>query len=256
MHHAHIDRLSCQDSPIHRLDGRSKIIATLAYTACIVSLPANSVSILAPCLIGPFAILIIASIPLKFVIKQILIASPFIAVVAAASLFYRTEAVDIKFGTFSFQTTEGIVRCFSILGKFVVTVTTLIALVATTRFDQLLTSMARLGMPKILVMQIGFLYRYIFLLIDKGHHVIMARSMRTLRRLPFKTELKVASAMISNLFISSVDSAVQITMAMQSRGFDGRLPGPAATPMKGADYLFIIATLACAAIIRMIVGSF
>ena len=64
----------------------------------------------------------------------------------------------------------------------------LIALVCTTRFSDLLCGMEKMGMPQILVNQLGFLYRYIFVLIDKAHHILRARASRKLRNLGFAKE--------------------------------------------------------------------
>ena len=111
-------------------------------------------------------------------------------------------------------------RCFAICGKFVVTVLALIALISTTRFNDLLAGLQKMGLPKLLTTQLGFLYRYIFVLIDRGHHILQARAGRKLQNLGFKTELKTAAAMLGSLLIRSLDAADNINMAMQARGFD------------------------------------
>ena len=51
-------------------------------------------------------------------------------------------------------------------------------MMCTTRFALLLEAMRRLGMPQVIVMQLGFLYRYIFVLIDEAMRVRRARDFR------------------------------------------------------------------------------
>ncbi len=37
MHHSYIDRFAQQDSPVHRLDPRGKLVAVLAYSVVLIS---------------------------------------------------------------------------------------------------------------------------------------------------------------------------------------------------------------------------
>ena len=222
MHHAHIDKFAYQDSPIHRLDSRVKFIVVLIFTVVVISLSPTSPAILACYAVGPFTILVMGKIPLRFAIKQILIVSPFILVLALSCPLYDKTPITVAFGPFLFRTTLGWMRCFTILGKFIVTMMALIALVSTTRFSDLLTGLGKMGMPRLLTIQLGFIYRYIFILIDRAHHILRARAARTLRKLPFRSELKLAAAMLGSLFIRSIDTAERVNIAMQARGFDGK----------------------------------
>ncbi len=244
MHHAYIDKFAYQDSAIHRLDSRVKFIVVLVFTAVIISLPRTSPSILACYAVGPFAILVWAKIPLRFVFKQILLVSPFVLVLALSCPLYDKIPVTVSFGPFIWRTSVGWMRCFTILGKFIVTMLALIALVSTTRFNNLLAGLQRLGVPGLLIIQLGFLYRYIFVLIDRAHHILQARAGRKLRNLGFKAELRTGAAMLGSLFIRSIDTAEHISIAMQARGFDGSWHTLSKEQIRRADLLFaLIATL-------------
>jgi cobalt/nickel transport system permease protein len=114
----------------------------------------------------------------------------------------------------------------------------LIALVSTTRFSSLLVGLQKLGTPKLLVIQLGFLYRYIFVLIDKVQHMLRARAGRKLRNLGFKKELAIASAMVGSILIRSIDTAENINIAMQGRGFDGRWRSLHRPKIRSTDWIF------------------
>ena len=240
MHHAYIDKFAYQDSAIHRLDSRVKFLVVLVFTAVVISLPRSSLSILACYAIGPFAILVWAKIPLKFVFKQILLVSPFVIVLALSCPLYDRTPVAVSFGPFSWQSSLGWLRCFVILGKFIVTMLALIGLVSTTRFSDLLAGLQKLGMPRLLIIQLGFLYRYIFVLIDRAHHILQARAGRKLRNLGFKTELRTAASMLGSLFIRSIDTAEHISIAMQARGFDGNWRTLSKLKVRHCDLLFFL----------------
>ena len=240
MHHAHIDKFAYQDSPIHRLDSRVKFVVMLIFTAMVISLPRTSLSILACFAVGPFAVLVLAKIPLRFAFKHILLICPFVLVLALSCPLYDKTPFTVAFGPFFRQISTGWMRCFVILGKFIVTMLALIALISTTRFSDLLTGLQRLGLPKLLVIQLGFLYRYIFILIDRVHHILRARAGRKLRNLGFAAELKVAAAMLGSLLVRSIDTAERVSVAMQARGFDGNWRSVSKLQTRRSDLLFVL----------------
>src|SRR4030042_4349339 len=94
-HHAHIDKFAYQDSPIHRLDSRVKFIVLLVFTAVVISLPRTSLSILACYAVGPFTVLVLGKIPLRFTFKQIIIVSPFVLVLALSCPLYDRTPVTV-----------------------------------------------------------------------------------------------------------------------------------------------------------------
>jgi cobalt/nickel transport system permease protein len=226
---------------VHRLDSRVKFLVVLVFTAVVISLPRTSFSILTCYAVGPFAILVLGRIPLRFALRHILLVSPFVLVLALSCPLYDRTAVTFAFGPFLWQTSLGWLRCFAILGKFIVTMLAMIALVSTTRFSDLLAGLQHLGLPKLLTIQLGFLYRYIFVLIDRAHHILRARAGRKLRNLGFKVELRTASAMLGSLFVRSIDTAERINIAMQARGFNGAWRTISKLQIRPADYLFIFA---------------
>jgi cobalt/nickel transport system permease protein len=238
MHHAHIDKFAYQDSPVHRLDGRVKLLAVVVFTVFVLAVPRYSVSILACYAVAPFAMLVIGRIPLRFAIRHILTVSPFVIVLAASCPLYNNQPMTVEFGPLHYTVSRGWVQFANIFGKFVVTMTALIALVCTTRFADLLCGMEKMGMPRLMVNQLGFLYRYIFVLIDRAHHILLARGSRKLRYLGFAKEVKTAGAMIGTLFILSLESSERINIAMNARGFDGVFRTINKLQIRKPDYIF------------------
>ncbi len=244
MHHAHIDKFAYQDSPIHRLDPRAKLAVTLFGTLAIASLPRFSPDLAFYTWLGPFALLVLGRIPLRFAAKHIAWTLPFVLVLALTSLWYDKTPTTILFGPLLWQSTLGWLKCLTLTAKFIGSMLALIALISTTRFSDLLMVLQRWHVPEILVIQLGFLYRYIFVLIDKAHHTVRARTTRTLKRLAPKQELRIGTAMIGSVLIQSLDTSTRITQAMQARGFVGQWHSPKQFDMKRGDWLFLgLATL-------------
>ncbi|GAG72893.1 unnamed protein product, partial [marine sediment metagenome] len=187
-----------------------------------------------------FTVLVLAGIPLRFAFKHILLVSPFIIILALSCPLYDKSPLVVAFGPFVLQISAGWMRCFAILGKFVVTMLALIALVSTTRFGDLLAGLGRLGVPKLLIIQLGLLYRYIFVLIDRAGRILRARAGRKMRNLGLKPELKIAAAMVGSLLIRSIDTAEHINIAMQGRGFDGNWRSLSESRIRRSDIWFIL----------------
>ena len=252
MHHAHIDKFAYQQSVIHRLDPRIKLAVALLFTLLIVSLPRNTPATVVCYCLGPFTVLVIARIPIRFALRHILLISPFILVLALTCPIYDKAPRIVPFGPFIWHLTEGWMRCFTIVVKFLATMLALIALISTTRFSDLLVVLQRWRVPEILVIQLGFLYRYLFVFIDKDHHILRARSTRTLRRLPLAQERRIVTSMIGSLLIQSLDTAGRITTAMQARGFVGQWHSVRRFKLHRPDWMFMgIAVLYSAGIWMM-----
>jgi len=252
MHHAHIDKFSFGDSPIHRLDSRVKVLVTVVFTVLVISLARTSPAIVVCYAVGPFTILVLARIPLRFVFKHILLVSPFVLVLALTCPLYDKTPVAVAFGPFSTEMSLGWLRCFTILAKFVVTMAALIALVSTTKFADLLAGLQKMHVPRLLIIQLGFLYRYIFILIDRIHRILRARAGRKLRNLSFKAELAVASAMVGSLLSRSIDNACNVNIAMQARGFDGKWRTISRLKMRRRDLFFAAASVCFLAVMQFI----
>jgi cobalt/nickel transport system permease protein len=238
MHHAVIDRLSMQSTFLHRLDARGKLIAAMLLTIFVISLGGTSISILVACAAGPFAMLTVSRVPFKLAGLQILCLSPFVAVFAVSMIFYDRSPVSPVFGPFEFSTTSGVLRCVVILFKFSITMTTLIVLSATTRFSDILGALSWMRLPRILVMQIALLHRYIFIIIDRACCVARARAGRKLGNLGVKYELKTTAGMLGNIAAFSTDMACRVSMAMAARGFTGTIEAFIKPKFSSRDALF------------------
>ena len=266
MHHTHIDSLACGDSVGHRLDSGVKLVGTVVFTVCVLSSGRTAVSILFCYAVWPFALLVMSGTPLRLVGKQILYVSPFIAVLAGTSLFYSRVPVSVEFGPVQWEVSEGVLRCCAIIGKFVVSMGALMWLATTTRFNDILIALEKFGVPRLLIVQLSFLWRYIFMLIDRATHMISARAGRSVGEIGFVNELKTSAAMIGALLVSSVSTAQRVNMAMLARGFDGHVHSylevdekRGLTPLFGLtrnDAVFCAATIVYLAGMLVLAGIF
>ena len=240
MHHHYIDRVSHADSPIHRLDPRAKTIAVVVYTAVLISL--GRYDLPSPWfVIFPATLLLWGGIPLRFVLRHTIIVSPFIiCVVAFSPVFDRAPQPWPLTGS---TVPGGWITAISLLIRFFLGMAALIALASTTRFAELLKGLEKLGMPHLLVTQLRFLYRYLFLLIDQAMHLRQARAARDAGHGPWSSRWQSSVGLVGVLFIRTLEQAERTHLAMVARGYDGTIRLARPLRWKNHDTLFIAAVI-------------
>ena len=197
-----LDRLSYRDSLIHRLDPRVKVIATVLFLFTVISFPKYEVVALVPFFLFPALLMTIGEIPILFILRKVLLVSPFAILVGVFNTLLDTGIVAVIYGV---PVSAGFLSFLSILLKFALTVSAALLLIATTSFPGVCHALRRLGVPAIFVTQLLFLYRYLFVLTEEAMRVIRARDMRSFGTRG--TEMKVFARLIGTLLFRTVDRA-------------------------------------------------
>ena len=214
----YMDTLATGDSPLHRLDPRAKLITTLIFIIAVVSFDKHTLSALTPFLIYPVFLISIGGLPAGYLLKKVLIVSPFAILVGIFNPLMDREIL-IQIGSIGIS--GGWVSFISILLRFVLTVTAALVLVSLTGFNAVCESLMKMGMPKPFVVQLLFFYRYIFVLTDEAERMVRARSLRAFNSkvMGFRTFI----SLVSHLLLRTLDRAERIYRAMCCRGFDGHI---------------------------------
>ncbi len=255
MKHNFLDLYREGTSPVHRLDGRAKLLVTAAFIVCASLLPA----VHWPAYLGMAALalaaVVISEVPLRVALARSLVALPF-ALVAAASLpFLRpgTPLFTLAVGRWRATATDaGLLALGAVLARSWLSVLAAGLLTATTPFTDLLAALQGLGLPRLLAALMSFMYRYVFVLADEAERLARARTARSGVALCLASagddagglpalharaggslawRAHVLGGMIGNLFVRSYERSERIYQAMLARGFDGqirRLPTAAA----------------------------
>jgi len=243
MHHSHIDRFAQDDSVVHRLDARAKVVAVVLYTVFLISFDRYAVSALVPMLVLPLSLLWFGGIPTWFALRRVLVLSPFILVLCLVSPFYDRAVHEVALGPWRFTTTGGWLTAADLAIKFTLGVMTLTALMSTTPFARMLEALRKLGMPRMLVIQLGFLYRYLFVLIDEALRLKRGRDFRGAALAPASRRLRAVGGMIGHLFVHTLDRSDRIYTAMTARGYRGEWHALSSLRLRVTDavFLFVVA---------------
>jgi cobalt/nickel transport system permease protein len=236
-----LDQLSYKNTFVHRLDPRVKLIATLLYLFTVISFSKYEIIALLPFFLYPVLLMTIGEIPLPFILKKVILVSPFAIFIGIFNPFLDSGQVFIFKGL---TISAGWLSFFSILIKFTLTVSTALLLVATTSFPSVCHAFRQLGVPSLFVSQLLFLYRYIFVLMEETMRIVRARNMRSYGQ--HGTGIRVFVRIVGILFIRTVERAERIYYAMLSRGFQGDIPTLKRFRFTTRDFgfaLFVIAFL-------------
>ncbi len=215
----YLDRLSFQDTFIHRLDPRSKVIATFLFIVVVVSFPQYEVSALIPFFLFPAMLMTLGDIPLKFVLTRVLLVSPFAIFIGIFNPFLDEKTVLELYGI---PVSGGWLSFLSILIKSLLTISAGLLLIATTSFYNVCHALRWMRLPAPFIAQLLFLYRYLFLMMEETMRIIRARDMRSFGN--HGTGIQVFVRILGTLFIRTIERAERIYYAMLSRGFDGGIP--------------------------------
>lgn len=231
---------------MHRLDPRAKVIAVVAYSAVLISLGPYSVPPL-PFVLFPVALLLIGRIPLHFAARHILLTSAFIGFMVLLAPVFDATPVQVAGG---WTIRGGWIAALSILVRFVLGMGALIALASTTRFPELLAGLERLRVPHLLVTQLRFLYRYLFVLMDQAMHLRQARVARDAGLGPSRFRWRAGSGQIGVLFVRTLEQAERMHLAMVARGYDGTIRLLRPLRWQRADTVFLLITAAYLVAVR------
>ena len=213
-----LDLLAEKNTPIHRLDPRAKVVATLVFIVYVVSFDRYEVSRLLPFFLFPAFLIGMANLPFGYLLRKLLLVSPFVIFIGIFNPFFD-RVIILQIGGLNIS--GGWISLLSILLRFILTVGAALLLIATTGFPAICMALEKLGTPRIFAVQLLMLYRYIFVLIEEAIRMVRAYSLRSFSKK--KIRYHVFKHILGNLLLRTMDRAQRIHMAMLSRAFTGEI---------------------------------
>jgi cobalt/nickel transport system permease protein len=196
--------------PLHRIDPRVKLVATVAYIAGVVATPSGSWRLLAAeGLALAFAVGLSGASPPALIRRWLagLVLVGFLAAMIAPGQPDRHRL--------------GVVAvALAIVAKNSLAFLAMMVLVHVTPFRTLLAAMGRLGLPALIVSTLQFMERQVHILGDELHRMVQARRSRTFRR-SSRLDFGRLAGLIGMLFLRSFERGERVHAAMLARGWDG-----------------------------------
>lgn len=138
-------------------------------------------------------------------------------------------------------------RAALLLAKSFLSALAAILLVASTPLPNLMGALDALGVPRVLVLTIQMVYRYLFVIFAKAQHMRQAALGRSGGHSQRGLLLKAGAGLMAVLFGGAHQHAEGIHQAMLSRGFNGRLPLLSPGRVTGMDWCLLLLTVTVSA---------
>ncbi|MBJ6726145.1 cobalt ECF transporter T component CbiQ [Geomesophilobacter sediminis] len=214
-----LDRLAAGDTALHRLDPRAKVIVTFVFIVTVVSFGRYELSALVPFFLFPAILVGLGNLPAGYLARKVALLCPFALVIGLFNpLFDR--AVALQLGPLAIS--AGWISCASIVVRAALTVGAAFVLLALTGFPAICSALERLGLPGMFVVQLHFLYRYIFVLGEEGGQASRALELRSFGAK--RPSLATYGSLVGHLLLRTWLRAERVHRAMLARGFSGAFP--------------------------------
>ncbi|MCZ2816692.1 cobalt ECF transporter T component CbiQ [Modestobacter sp. VKM Ac-2984] len=216
------------DSPVHRLEPHTKLVAVLGFALVVVATPVHAGW--APLAYAGFLLLLltvagVARVRPGRLLRGLVVEVPFVLFAVLLPFVSRGPRTDVLGLSLS---ESGLAAGGSILAKATLSVLAATLLAATTDARALLRGLERLRLPTVLVQILSFMIRYTDVVGGELRRMQVARESRGFRGRHLGA-LKVLGPAAGSLFIRSYERGERVHLAMLSRGYTGRLPaGPIA----------------------------
>jgi cobalt/nickel transport system permease protein len=238
-------------SPVYLLDARVKLLLSLSLIITINLVKPGLWIIYATLAFIIFSIIIISKIQWKSIFMQSLLALPFI--LAALPLLFTIPGepfISKQLSGINITVSlEGLSRFLSIFIKSWLSIIVSIILVRTTQFSEILFGLRWLHMPRLLVVIIGLMWRYLFVFSEEAKRLINARDSRSSKIIGRKGggdlmwRSKISGSMAGSLFLRSIDRSERVFNAMVSRGFDNEIRLLKQENLRNNEIYFLITCL-------------
>jgi cobalt/nickel transport system permease protein len=224
-------------------------IDTLAYTNRLRWLPVNHKLILATILFlityfshPPVQILIAVWMSVWIVVYAGIPVKIYLRLIYVALLFWLTSVpalaingIDITnltrvqgdsltgftFGSYYIYIShKGIIQVLTILTRALSSLSCLYFVMLTVPFTELLQALRKIGFPQLLTELLLLMYRFIFVLLNTASELWTAQQARFGYR-TFNSGMKSLALLIGQLFQRTIENYRQISLSVESRGFNG-----------------------------------
>ena len=200
MQYCLMDHYSRLESPIHRLPPLLKLAATFGLILTMVIIPLSALFLGVALFLA--SVTVISRISPLFLLKRLLVLEPFVLGVAALA-FFQPDGARV----FLMVVIRSTLCLFS-----------MILLIGTTPFTELLIALRRLRIPPLLTTTLALMYRYLSLFMDESRRLRIAQASRTFSRSRRRT-WQLLALVIGQLFVRSTERAERIYAVMCARGW-------------------------------------
>ena len=234
MHHVIVDRWSRGSSYLHSRDPRAKIAALLVFLIVLATTPGNAFPALA-------------------IDSAVLLTGIAVARLPMFNLLLRAGSVlpfSLTFALISWLAGDRL-RALALVEKTYLSAAAVLLVAGTTPLPLLVRGIEYFRAPRLLLMVVQFLYRYLFVISEQAQHMRLAAASRSGLGRRSKSRFKAAAGAIAVLFARSYYRSDGIHRAMAARGFQGRFPLGRSLRFRPSDAIFAVSLCLLFVLVRL-----
>jgi cobalt/nickel transport system permease protein len=220
-------------------DPKAKILSFFAIIILCVTLPPGKYQALTAYAVIALFLLAVSNIPITYFTRRILAILPFIGFFIVTIPFLWANGNMQMLNLY-----------LTVISKALISITIVTILTSTTGFEKLLEGFEELKFPKLLLILLGFTYRYQYVIADEVERMKRARDSR-LWGGTLLWHSRVLGQMAGMLFLRSYERSERIFMAMTSRGFEGVRLIKHKFHLDISDVVFMLAIVAISVFVRI-----
>jgi cobalt/nickel transport system permease protein len=235
VHHLVIDRWSRGSSFLHQRDPRAKLAALLLFLIVLSTTPTSVQGAF-----GGYAVVLIIAVYMARL--------PILGLTGRAALILPFSAT---FALLTWWSGDSL-RALALVEKSFLSGLAALLLVATTPLTGWTAALESWRVPRMLILVMQFVYRYLFVIAEQAQRMRWAAACRGSQKQPKTRAFRLAAGLVGVLFARSWLGADGIYHAMLARGFRGRFVPAAPAPFRASDAVFLSACLAGCLAIRVL----
>jgi len=230
---------------LHRIPPQCKVASLVLFVFAVVASPREQYWAY-----GAFAALMVvlaaaAGLPILLLARRLTIELPFVAFAVLLPFVAGGPRRDI--GPVS-ASIDGLWGAWNILAKGTIGVGATLVLTATTSVPDLIRGLERLRLPSALVAMLTFMVRYADVITAEMQRMRIARLSRGYDP-RWLWQARAVAHSAGTLFVRSYERGERVFLAMQSRGYDGRMPSAGGLAASTRQWLAALALPAAATVV-------
>lgn len=237
------EEISRQRGLLQALDPRVRVVGVCALVLA-VTLSRRLTVVLALFLVAVM-IAVLSKVRIGTLAKRVwLIVLGFTGVIALPALFLTPGNPIVTLAGGSLRVTaQGLTTAALLIGRVETAVTFTTLLILCTPWTHVLKTLHSFHLPDELTAMLAMTHRYVFLLVETAGQMFESRQSRTVGRLSRTEQRRMAARTAGVLMSKSIDLSNDVYLAMQSRGFRGKICILSSFEMKPLDYAGLFAFL-------------
>jgi cobalt/nickel transport system permease protein len=232
------EKISARRGLFQGMDARVKVLAVLALVVG-VSLCRNLWVILGIYLLA-FGLALASAIPANYFLRRVWLALPFFTgMLVLPALFITPGPAWLQLPLGLVITRTGVTTGLFLLLRVSTSLSLAMLLILTTPWNTVLSALGVLHVPDVFILILGMTYRYIYLLLHTANDMFLSRESRTVGKMTNTEARKTLASISATLLSKSLNLSGEVYLAMQSRGFRGRIITLKPQRMGRQDWLWL-----------------